>query len=218
MRPLFPALAAALALAVAGLAVPLASRMAERRGAVALLELPVGREYAADVAAWRARAEAATPGVPRSWFPVDERFRVVASFAFYETPQVVLLKTTSGATTAVEIPGHLEFEFDRATYRLLPFWPDGGTRMQVLFLDETSGDGSWPEGRVVEADFPGGREAASIIAGQAAEGAIIPPIPIVLDFNMAVNPPCAHDAGGACLLPPAENTLPVAVSAGERQP
>jgi uncharacterized protein (DUF1684 family) len=41
---------------------------------------------------------------------------------------------------------------------------------------------------------------------------------VVLDLNRATNLPCAYTEFATCPLPPAENHLPVAVEAGEKQP
>jgi uncharacterized protein (DUF1684 family) len=38
----------------------------------------------------------------------------------------------------------------------------------------------------------------------------------VLDFNLATNPPCAFTPFATCPLPPKQNHLPIAVSAGEK--
>jgi uncharacterized protein (DUF1684 family) len=38
----------------------------------------------------------------------------------------------------------------------------------------------------------------------------------VLDFNRAINPPCAFTPFATCPLPPKENQLPIAVTAGEK--
>ena len=40
----------------------------------------------------------------------------------------------------------------------------------------------------------------------------------VIDFNRAVNLPCAYTDFATCPLPPAENRLPVAIEAGEKTP
>lgn len=40
--------------------------------------------------------------------------------------------------------------------------------------------------------------------------------PVLVDFNYAYNPSCSYDARWLCPLSPPENTLPVAVRAGER--
>jgi uncharacterized protein (DUF1684 family) len=39
---------------------------------------------------------------------------------------------------------------------------------------------------------------------------------VVLDFNRAVNPPCAFTPFATCPLPPKENRLTVRVTAGEK--
>ncbi len=41
---------------------------------------------------------------------------------------------------------------------------------------------------------------------------------VTLDFNRAVNLPCAYTEFATCPLPPPENRLPVAVEAGEMIP
>jgi uncharacterized protein (DUF1684 family) len=41
---------------------------------------------------------------------------------------------------------------------------------------------------------------------------------VVLDFNRAINPPCAFTPFATYALPPTGNTLPIAVEAGELAP
>jgi hypothetical protein len=41
-------------------------------------------------------------------------------------------------------------------------------------------------------------------------------IRVVIDFNYAYHPSCVHDRRWSCPLAPPENTLPVAITAGER--
>jgi uncharacterized protein (DUF1684 family) len=38
---------------------------------------------------------------------------------------------------------------------------------------------------------------------------------LVVDFNFAYNPSCAYNERWSCPLPPPENSLPVAIEAGE---
>jgi uncharacterized protein (DUF1684 family) len=40
---------------------------------------------------------------------------------------------------------------------------------------------------------------------------------IVLDFNKAINPPCAFTEHAVCPLPPAQNVLPFRIEAGEKR-
>ncbi|MEJ2458742.1 MAG: DUF1684 domain-containing protein, partial [Novosphingobium sp.] len=41
---------------------------------------------------------------------------------------------------------------------------------------------------------------------------------IVLDFNKAINPPCAFTPFASCPLPPRENLFPIRLEAGEKRP
>lgn len=73
----------------------------------------------------------------------------------------------------------------------------GSARLQVIFQDATSGDSTYSMGRFLFLDDPG-------VAG-----------PVTLDWNRAGLPPCAFSYQYACPIPPAENRLSVAVTAGE---
>ena len=71
---------------------------------------------------------------------------------------------------------------------------------QVLFRDATSGVTTYPANRqlVTPAPSPDGE--------------------VRIDFNRAYNMPCAYTDFATCPLPPAANTLPFAVDAGEKIP
>ena len=74
----------------------------------------------------------------------------------------------------------------------------GAARLQFVVADATSGRETYGGGRFLFADRP-------------APGGVL-----VLDFNRALNPPCAFTPFAVCPLPPPENRLPLAVPAGER--
>ena len=67
-----------------------------------------------------------------------------------------------------------------------------------VLADRTSGHGSYPAGRFLDAGWPG------------EDGKV------VLDFNRAYNPPCAFTLFATCPLPPPENRLDLAITAGEK--
>ncbi|HWF78996.1 MAG TPA: DUF1684 domain-containing protein [Streptosporangiaceae bacterium] len=99
-----------------------------------------------------------------------------------------------------DAPGEVQFEIDGQPLRLTAF--DGklpGT-LNVLFNDATSGVTTYAANRSLH------------IAAPDADGRV------TLDFNRAVNLPCAYTDLATCPLPPAENRLPVAVEAGEKIP
>ena len=71
----------------------------------------------------------------------------------------------------------------------------------VPFRDKTTGQQTYPGGRYMELHYD----------DELADGAEIP-----LDFNLAYSPFCAYSEAYECPLPPRENWLEIAVSAGER--
>ncbi|HPI81095.1 MAG TPA: DUF1684 domain-containing protein, partial [Cyclobacteriaceae bacterium] len=62
----------------------------------------------------------------------------------------------------------------------------------------TNGNGTYPSGRYMYVKHPDG-------AGK-----------VVVDFNKAYNPPCAFTEFATCPLPPRQNGLPLAITAGEK--
>jgi hypothetical protein len=70
----------------------------------------------------------------------------------------------------------------------------------ALFTDATSGVTTYDACRSL-------RNASPAVDGSAW-----------LDFNRAVNLPCAYTVFATCPLPPAENRLPVGIEAGEKTP
>ena len=89
---------------------------------------------------------------------------------------------------------------DGQNLRLIAFNGYKPGSLGVLFTDATSGVTTYPANRSLE------------VAAPAADGTVI------LDFNHAVNLPCAYTEFATCPLPPAGNHLPVAVEAGRSCP
>jgi uncharacterized protein (DUF1684 family) len=89
------------------------------------------------------------------------------------------------------------FERDGQKVELLPIDEGPGEPLFFVIADLTSGKETYAAARFVYADAPqNGR--------------------VVLDFNRAQNPPCAFTPFATCPLPPKENRLPFAVTAGEK--
>jgi len=105
-----------------------------------------------------------------------------------------------GLQHVYEAPGAVEFEVGGVLRRLTAF--DGRTPggLHLLFSDATSGVTTYAANRSLAVSAP------------AADGTVR------LDFNRAVNLPCAFTDLATCPLPPAENHLEVAVEAGEMIP
>ncbi|WP_240771435.1 DUF1684 domain-containing protein [Nocardioides sp. GY 10113] len=79
-------------------------------------------------------------------------------------------------------------------------WDNGDGSLWLLFRDATSGVTTYAANRQLVAAAPGDGGA------------------VTLDFNRAINMPCAYTEHVTCPLPPASNTLPFPVEAGERIP
>jgi uncharacterized protein (DUF1684 family) len=94
-------------------------------------------------------------------------------------------------------PGTLVFTLEGRECRLTPVGGPG-EELFIVFADATSGGETYGGGRFLSADPPR------------------PDGTVVLDFNLATNPPCAFTPYATCPLPPQGNTLPVAVRAGEK--
>jgi len=131
------------------------------------------------------------------WFPVQEKFRVTAHFVSYPQPKMIPIRNVLGYTEPSPTPGFATFELEGKTCRLEPLVE--GDHLFFILKDLTSGKESYAAGRFLYTGMPK--------VGQ-----------LILDFNKAENPTCAFTAFATCPLPPKQNHLPVAITAGERKP
>ena len=134
-------------------------------------------------------------------FAPDRRWVLEARYeAFPEPRPTTVGAAVEGLEHVYEAPGELEFELRGETFRLTAFNGTAPGSLLVLFTDATSGLTTYAANRSLSVDAP------------AEDGSV------VLDFNRAVNLPCAYTDFATCPLPPAENRLPVAIEAGETIP
>jgi uncharacterized protein len=96
--------------------------------------------------------------------------------------------------------GRIEFEAGGQPLALTAFPGRSADQLSMLFTDATSGRTTYPACRSLTVRVGPGQQA------------------VTLDFNRAVNLPCAYTDFATCPLPPAGNRLPVAVEAGEQTP
>ena len=137
-------------------------------------------------------------GVPA--FPVDERWVVDAVYQPYVEPRRITVgAVVDGLSHFPTAVGDVTFSIEGQEQRLVALaGPDGA--LSLHFRDVTSGVSTYPGGRILKAGAPG------------------PDGELTLDLNRVVNLPCAFTDFATCPLPPAGNTLTVAVEAGERLP
>ena len=135
-----------------------------------------------------------------NYFPADESYRVIARF----------VSADAEATPRSLRRGELQFTLGGRAMSLAvyaaprriprPIFASTKVKAETLivnFKDATSGKQSQREGRVLELERLTDNEYA-------------------LDFNLAANSTCAYNRTSACPSVPRENTLPVAVTAGEK--
>ncbi|MBC7842421.1 MAG: DUF1684 domain-containing protein [Gemmatimonadaceae bacterium] len=134
------------------------------------------------------------------YFPLDTSMRVLAHLVPHATPRTLRILNVLGQTDEYRSPGMLEFTIAGTPYHLTAsFEGSDTTQYFVIFRDETSKDRTYPAGRFMYA-------TPVDSAGYT-----------ILDFNRAYNPPCAFTAFATCPLPPAENVLKLALTAGEKR-
>ena len=147
-------------------------------------------------------------GIPA--YDFDPAWRIEGRFEPYgESQDTVVSTRVEWLTSTLEAIGVVCFEAQGAEQRLIAF--DGGVKdgvreLFIIFRDPTNGDTTYGSGRFLNATV------AADADGTAADGES----DVLLDFNRAFNPPCAFSPYCTCPLAPAENTVTVPVTAGER--
>jgi uncharacterized protein (DUF1684 family) len=135
------------------------------------------------------------------WFPPDLALQVKARFAANAAPVPVTITTSRGLQREYFRVGAFEFTVNGQALRLTALAtaaaPTQGDELFVAFRDATTGRETYEVGRYLFIPY---RSAG-------AEH--------VLDFNLATNPLCNYSPHYNCPIPLRENTLPVAIRAGE---
>lgn len=134
-------------------------------------------------------------------YALNPEYSVTGVFVPFDQPR----STTVGAAVegirhVYEAPGELRFRLRGEDLVLTAFNGHAPGTLSVLFTDATSGRTTYAANRSLTVAAPG------------------PDSTVTLDFNRAVNLPCAYTDLATCPLPPAENRLPVAIEAGEKTP
>ena len=131
------------------------------------------------------------------YWPVDAGWKVQGKYVAHEPGRTMDVASIIGTIEPADNPGLVEFQRDGQTYRIEAI-DEGDGRLFLVFADRTNGHGSYGAGRFLYAEKPD------------ASGKV------VIDFNQSYNPPCAFTAFATCPLPPPENRLDVAITAGEK--
>ena len=141
------------------------------------------------------------------FFEIKPEFKVEGSFVKKENSPWFQMQTSGTIKKMYRVYGTASFTIDGTSYSLNIYQSQdllNSSMKNYLFLpftDATSGKDSYETGRYVDLN------TTDINNGT-----------ITIDFNKAYNPYCAYvDGKYNCPIPPKENNLAVAITAGERK-
>ncbi len=136
-------------------------------------------------------------------FAYDPSLRFLAEVEPCESQRFGTDHSGPGSTPLLRF-GRVRLRIEDTEAELSLFWIDTyGGGVFLPFRDATNGDTTYGGGRYLLDTVKG--------ADLGNDGATV-----VIDFNYAYHPSCVHDPRWSCPLAPPENTLPVAITAGER--
>ena len=144
-----------------------------------------------------APALATFAGMPH--FPIDPSWRVTARLEPADPGATIEIVDVTGSLSRDETPGEVAFEREGATWRIAALPGDeNDERLWLIFGDATNGTDTYGGGRFLYTE------------PVAEDGTV------VVDFNLAYNPPCVFSPYATCPLPPPQNRLALRIEAGEK--
>lgn len=135
------------------------------------------------------------------FFAPDESFKVTATITWL--PQITYLNIprTGGDTSDFMETALLDFTLNDQHFQLPVYQNEEMKRSRILFVpftDLTSGKETYHGGRYIDLPYNDHRND------------------VVLDFNYAYTPYCAHTHRYSCPIVPKENYIDIAITVGER--
>ena len=167
------------------------------RGDASFVVIKRGDRYGLRVRSALARTRTAFPGL--DYFDIDPAFRLTARFEPHPPGKTLEIVNMLGMVEPMANPGRVSFEKDGKAYTLEAV-DEGDGQLFLIIADRTSGHTTYAASRFLYA-APAGKDGTTVV-----------------DFNRAYNPPCAFTSFSTCPMPPPENRLDLAVTAGEKKP
>ena len=133
-------------------------------------------------------------------YPISTDWCIKAKLETATNDKKIAITDVLGQTNMQPSPGTLVFSIEGKQYRLDAI--DDGDELFIIFKDATSGKETYGAGRFLYAEKPKAN----------GDGMVI------LDFNKAINPPCALTDFATCPLAPRQNWLSIPIPAGEKKP
>ena len=131
-------------------------------------------------------------------YDIQPEWRIEGRLIPAEEGATIEIANVQGQIGLQTVVGTFEFEKAGKTHRLLVQLTDDPPVPWVIFNDRTNSNGTYGAGRYLYLD--------EITENHR----------VIADFNKAYNPPCAFTEYATCPIPPQENRLDLAVTAGEK--
>ncbi len=139
-----------------------------------------------------------------NYFPIDTKYKMEARLQLLDSISIVQLKTTTDRLPDYKIYGYVYFDLEGKSHQLTAYksmaLQNDTLYNHLLFLpftDNNSSSLTYGGGRYIDFKIPEGET-------------------FILDFNKAYNPYCAYNHKWSCVIPPSENSLQIAINAGEK--
>jgi uncharacterized protein (DUF1684 family) len=133
-----------------------------------------------------------------NYFDINPEFKVTASVEKIENGKVHQLQTSDDSVKVYQEVAILHFDILGSHEDLTLLQSADRDHYFLPFYDETSAISTYGAGRYLETEYDGTQSK------------------ITLDFNYAYNPYCAYVKGYSCPVPPPQNQISIAITAGEK--
>lgn len=167
------------------------------KGDASFIVIKRGDKYALRVRDAMSPTRTGFAGIP--YFDIDPAFRVKAKFTPHPPGQKIDIVNILSMVEPMDNPGTVTFEKDGKSFTMEAV-DEGDHRLFLIYADRTSGHESYAAARFLYAEYPG------------------PDGTTIVDFNKGYNPPCAFTSYSTCPMPPLQNRLDIAITAGEKKP
>jgi uncharacterized protein (DUF1684 family) len=163
-----------------------------RVGSLSMMVLLRGQNYFLRV--WDANSPEMKKFHGLQYYPVNPEYQIAAKVSYYDPPKEIRIQDAIGTKYDGHLIGEAQFIVHGIACILVA--EEDGDELLFSFTDATREDTTYPGGRYLTVAKPENDQ-------------------VILDFNLAVNWPCAYTPFATCPIPHAANRLPVRIEAGE---
>lgn len=138
------------------------------------------------------------------YFKIDKKYVLEARMERISSDEVIQMKTSTDRMANYRVFASVYFQLEEKEHKLTAYQNISLQKDSVYknylfipFTDDNSTISTYGGGRYLDIEIPKGDT-------------------FTLDFNMAYNPYCAYNHKWSCVIPPRENSLTIAIDAGEK--